>query len=346
MDNPYQALTISHIQQEGPDFKTYYFDQDPAHPLSYQAGQYLTLVLKKNNREHRRSYSIISAPVLQEPLAIGVKRIGNGLFSRYLIDQVRPGDQLLTSGAGGLFTLPNPMQDFRQVFFFAAGSGITPILSLLKTVLYAYPLLKAVLIYSNHTPERAIYGAELQQLATAFPNRFILECLYSNSPDLSRARLHKDLLEWFLQHHAQAPPDQLLAYVCGPLNYMRMCTYGLREAGMPAGNIRKENFSTEKPQTLVLPPDQDPHLVTLHWRSQTYQVPVQYPATILQAARQAGLHLPYSCEAGRCGNCVARCLSGQVWLSYNEVLTDKEIAGGLTLTCMGHPIGGDVVLAI
>jgi ferredoxin len=127
---------------------------------------------------------------------------------------------------------------------------------------------------------------------------------------------------------------------------MRMCTYGLREVGVPAGNIRRENFSTEKPRTLVLPPDQDPHLVTLHWQGQTLRIPVQYPATILQAARQFSLHLPYSCEAGRCGNCVARCLSGQVWLSYNEVLTDKEIAGGLTLTCVGHPIGGDVVLAI
>jgi ferredoxin-NADP reductase len=152
MDNPYQALTISHIRQEGPDFKTFYFAANPAHSLSYQSGQFLTLVLKKHRQEHRRSYSIISAPVLHEPLGIGVKRIGNGLFSRYLIDQAKPGDQLLTSGVGGLFTLPDQVQDYRQVFFFAAGSGITPILSLLKTVLYAHPLLKAVLIYSNHTP--------------------------------------------------------------------------------------------------------------------------------------------------------------------------------------------------
>lgn len=346
MDNPYLALTISHVRQETPDFKTFYFEPDPAHPIAYEPGQYLTLVLEKNKQEMRRSYSFISAPVLHEPLGIGVKRVDNGLFSRYLIDRAQPGDQLLSSGAGGFFVLPDPIRDYRQVFFFAAGSGITPVFSLLKTVLYAHPQLKAVLIYSNHTPEQAIYRAELQQLAEAFPNRFVLELLYSNAADLSRARLHKDLLRWFVRTYALAPADQLLAYVCGPLNYMRMCIYGLREAGIPGASIRKESFSTDKPRRLVAPPDQEAHLVTLHWQGQAHQVAVPYPATILQAARQAGLQLPYSCEAGRCGNCVARCLSGQVWLSYNEVLTEKEIARGLTLTCTGHPIAGDVVLEI
>jgi ring-1,2-phenylacetyl-CoA epoxidase subunit PaaE len=346
MDKPYQALTISHIRQERPDFKTFYFEPDPAHPISYQPGQYLTLVLERNKQEHRRSYSFVSTPVLHEPMTIGVKRIDNGLFSRFLIDQAQSGDQLLTAGAGGFFVLPDPIQEYRQVFFFAAGSGITPIFSLLKTVLYAHPKLKAVLIYSSQTPEQAIYRAELQQLAEAFPNRFVLELLFSNAADLSRARLHKDLLESFIKTYALVPADQLLAYVCGPLNYMRMCLYGLREAGVPRPNIRKENFSTDKPRALVVPPDQDLHLVTLQWQGQAYQLAVQYPATILQAARRAGIRLPYSCEVGRCGNCVARCLSGQVWLSYNEVLTDKDIARGLTLTCTGYPIGGDVVLEV
>ena len=346
MDHPHLALTISHIREESPDFKTFYFAADPARPIAYQSGQYLTLVLEQRQQEFRRSYSIISAPVLHEPLAIGVKRIDNGLFSRYLIDQVRPGDQLLTTGAGGLFTLPAQVEDYRQVFFFAAGSGITPILSLLKTVLYGHPLLKAVLIYSNHTPQQAIYLAELQQLAEAFPNRFQLECLYSNAANLARARLHKELLLWLVENYALAPADQLLAYVCGPLNYMRMCLYGLREAHIPGENIRKENFSTEKPKALVVPADQEAHLVTLHWQGKTYQVTVQYPETILKAARKSGVDLPYSCEAGRCGNCVARCRSGQVWLAYNDVLTDKEIARGLTLTCMGYPVGGEVVLEI
>lgn len=346
MENTYQALTISHIRQEQPDFKTFYFADDPAHPLFYHSGQYLTLVLKHHQQEFRRSYSFVSAPILQEALAIGVKRIDNGFFSRHLIDRVQPGDQVLSAGAGGLFTLPDPVRDYRQVFFFAAGSGITPIFSLLKTLLYAHPLLKAVLIYSNRTPGHAIYLAELQQLASAFPNRFHLECLYSDAADLSRARLHKDLLENLVRQYALVPAGELLAYVCGPLNYMRMCTYGLRETGVPAANIRKENFSTEKPRTLLLPPDQDLHQVGIYWQGRHWQIPVQYPATILQAARKAGLNLPYSCEAGRCGNCVARCVSGQVWLAYNEVLTDKELALGLTLTCMGYPIGGDVVLEI
>jgi ring-1,2-phenylacetyl-CoA epoxidase subunit PaaE len=113
--------------------------------------------------------------------------------------------------------------------------------------------------------------------------------------------LHKELLLWLVENYALAPADQLLAYVCGPLNYMRMCIYGLREANIPGENIRKENFSTEKPRALVVPADQEAHQVTLHWQGNTYQVTVQYPETILKAARKSGIGLPYSCEAGRCG---------------------------------------------
>lgn len=346
MEHPYQALTISLIREEIPGFKTFYFESDPARPLAYQAGQYLTLVLNPGQQELRRSYSIISTPVLHEPLGIGVKRIENGLFSRYLIDRAKTGDQVLTIGAGGLFTLPDHLEDYRQVFFLAAGSGITPVLSLLKAVLYGHPQLKAILIYSNHSPEQVIYKQELIHLAATFTNRFKLEMLYSDAADLTRARLHKDLLLWFINNYASAASEQVLAYVCGPLNYMRMCIYGLRESSIPNDNIRKENFSTEKPPVLTMPPDQEAHLVTLTWQQASYQVRVQYPQTILQAARKSGIPLPYSCEAGRCGNCLARCRSGQVWLAYNEVLTDKELAQGLTLTCMAYPVGGDVVLEI
>jgi ring-1,2-phenylacetyl-CoA epoxidase subunit PaaE len=128
---------------------------------------------------------------------------------------------------------------------------------------------------------------------------------------------------------------------------MRMCNFVLHEINVPTENIRRENFLIAQPPPVVsLPPDRDLHSARIHFRSNTYSIPVHYPDSILQAAKKLGLSLPYSCETGRCANCVARCINGKVWLSYNEVLTEKDIANGLTLTCVGHPVGGDVELAI
>ncbi|KUG08150.1 ferredoxin--NADP reductase [Solirubrum puertoriconensis] len=346
-DSLYLPLTVTAIRPETADTKT--FELAPANGavLPYQAGQYLTLVHEQHGHEVRRSYSISSSSALAEPLAITVKRIENGTFSRLLVDKVQVGDILLTTGPAGFFTLPPDAAPYRQVWFMAAGSGITPIFSLLKTLLATQPELSAVLVYSNHSPATAIFHDALHALAAQYPERLRLEWLYSNHPNLARARLYKELLEALVQRYATAAPEQLLAYVCGPLNYMRMCTYALRELQVPAINIRKESFNAEPAYVPpVLPPDTEPHQVVLQWRGQQHQLLVQYPSTILQAARQQGIRLPYSCEAGRCGNCVARCTQGQVWMSYNEVLTDRETTRGLVLTCTGYPVGGDVHLEV
>lgn len=338
------TLTVTGIRQELPDFKT--FVLEPDRPLDYKAGQYLTLVHSDKEQDIRRSYSITSSPALQEPLSIGVKRIENGFFSRRLVDDVQPGDKLYAAGAAGLFILPDDMPAYRQVFLLAAGSGITPELSLLKSILYTYPDVAVTLIYSNSNPEKAIYREELQQLELAFPHRFRLQFLFSNSPDLSRARLYKDLLQQFVRQYAEAPLQQVLFYICGPYSYMRMCYWALRQLGAPTENIRRENFNTTKVAISQTPPDTDPHEVILQVNDQEHKLTVEYPDTILRAARKAGLHLPYSCEAGKCGNCTARCTSGKVWMSYNEVLTERDLQQGLILTCVGYPVGGPATLKI
>ncbi|WP_242919936.1 ferredoxin--NADP reductase [Pontibacter liquoris] len=342
----YLPLTITAIKEEIPGFKTFEFGAEDAKAVPYKPGQYLTFVHPGLTQEVRRSYSIISAPALQEPLAIGVKRVENGFYSRRLVDNAQVGDTLQTIGATGLFTLPDDMTPYRQVFLLAAGSGITPIYALLKTLLYTYPAIHVVLIYSNSTPQQIIFREELEQLAIRFPAQLRIEFLLSNSPDLARARLYKDLLQDLLQQYTLAPYEQVLFYLCGPLTYMRMCFYALRQVNVPADNIRKESFSTAKVAPRVLPPDTEPHTVTLRFHDNSYSLQVQHPQTILQSAKKAGIAVPYSCEAGKCGSCAARCITGQVWLSYNEVLTEKDLQKGLTLTCVGYPVGGDVELEI
>jgi ferredoxin-NADP reductase len=342
----FKPVTIDRIHQETKGFKTFVFKE--GHGINYQAGQYLTFVHHTELQELRRSYSIVSAPLLGEPLTIGVKRIENGAYSRFLIDRASPGDQLMTTGAGGLFTLPSNIADVKKVFFLAAGSGITPILPLLKTCLHIHTHVAVVLLYSNPSPSGTAFLDLLTSLQASFANRFHLGFYFGDTHDLRRARLNRESLsERIHDEFRDTKRDEALFYICGPESYMRMCTYTLQELGFPRDNIKRENFIIDRiVPARPSPPDKESRMVDLHYDGHHYRLKVEYPESILQAAKKQGIELPYSCETGRCGNCAARCVSGKVWLSYNEVLTDKELQSGLTLTCVGHPAGTDVSLVI
>jgi len=339
---PYITLTISEIRQETANTKSFVLATDA--PLSYLPGQFLTLVFRKPDKEERRSYSISSNPHLGEPLTITVKRIDNGEFSRFLFDQCTEGDTLLTIGATGFFTLPEHIDGYRRYFFLAAGSGIAPVLPLIKTLLNDHPTRKVFLLYSNRSEDHTIFYNELTTLERAFP-QFTATYMFSVAKDLMKARVGKLMLQQYLKQHLPDEPDTALFYLCGPHDYMQMIAITLLTEGVPPVNIRKENFSTVKLKVKELPPDQEAHRVTIHYEKKEHTLTVQYPLTILETAKRAGIVLPYSCEAGKCGTCSATCLRGNVWMSYNEVLLDKELAAGRVLTCVGYPYGGeDVVL--
>ena len=340
----YRQLVIETVREETKDFKTFSFRD--GHHLKYEAGQFITLVDFIGTREIRRSYSIVSSPVLEEPLSIGVKRIDNGFFSRKLFDKTLPGDLLTTIGVSGFFKLPENIKFFNSIFFFAAGSGISPILSLIKTTLYAHPKISVYLIYSNTTPENTAYIRLLKQLEKDFRGRFTIDFLFSTASDLRKARLNSDrILELLLIHTANL--EKSLFYICGPESYMRLVIFLLIEEGFPNEHIKKEDFNPgNRKLSLKLPADKNNYEVQLKTNEKNYSFTIHYPDTILQAAKKLKFNLPYSCETGKCGTCVARCLHGIVWMSNNEVLTDHELSNGLILTCTGHPQSSGVVLEI
>ena len=342
----YKKLTIHDIIQETNDVKIFYFDKSSSEGILYKPGQYLTFIFDESGTGSRRSYSLASSPVLDEQLYIGIKRIPNGSFSRKLFDHAKPGDSLITAGVGGVFTLPEEVHLYRQFFFFAAGSGILPIYSLIKTLLHSYPFTRLVLIYSNRSVAKSVFYEELNSLQARYPDTLHIEFLFSNTEDLFRARLHADLVGMYLETLAIDKLDNCLYYICGPESYMRFCTFVLQGYKIPSQNIKREIFHTARPVSGIEPPDKDAHLVSIQKGETEYQVQVRYPTTILQAARKQGIDMPYSCEVGRCGNCMAECLRGNVWMSYNEVLTERELARGLVLTCTGFPVGGDVSIKV
>jgi ring-1,2-phenylacetyl-CoA epoxidase subunit PaaE len=345
-DNSWEEITITDIIEETPEARTFVLSTTSGATINYQAGQFLTLVFPKSKSEtERRSYSFSSAPLTGEPAAITVKAIPNGAFSRKLM-QAKCGDQLLMSGINGFFTLPENIQDFQQLFFIAAGSGITPIFSLIKTALHSYSWLSVILIYSNRSRENTIFFKQLTGLAAKFKGRFKIDFLFSDSGDLLSARLNNSLLVSFLNRHTAGPFEKVHFFLCGPFEYMDTAMITLLTEGVPLKHIRKENFNSIKPQLLQKPPDIKSHKVFLETGKGVFSMTVQYPDSILTQALKENIPLPYSCRSGQCGSCAALCLEGKVWMAYNEVLTPKETQQGIILTCTGFPVGGDATLKI
>ncbi len=326
------------------DFRLFELKPLNGEEISYQAGQYITFTEHTGQQEVRRSYSMTSSPLLNEPMTIGVKRLENGSFSRLLF-RLKKGNVLTSTGTGGFFSLPEKVPVRQQFFFLAAGAGITPVFSIIKTACVSYPNISIVLIYSNHSPRQTAFLKELKSLEENNSNLKIT-FLFSDNPDLNRARLNTEFLFRLLnEYHADIP--NALFYLCGPEAYMRMCLFTLREAGIADERIRKENFIVRKKEiTYNKPPDERPHEVIINVNGKMTALVVQYPLSILETAKRSGLSLPYSCESGICGNCVARCISGAVWMANNEVLTDMDLKEKLVLTCTGYPVYGDVFLKI
>ena len=345
MHSIYKKVRVQEVIQETRDSKTFKLALADGSPLEYVAGQFITLVFPKSGeKEDRRSYSFSTAPGIDPDPAITLKWVENGEYSRKLIDYVKKGDEFLTIGASGFFTLPDDIDNHDRVFFLAAGSGITPVFSLLKTLLARDNEVQIVLVYSNKSKDDAIFLEELIALRNIHKDRFRIEFLYSNSPDLTRARLGKWLLENLLKEYGLPDPPKTLFFLCGPYDYMRMATIVLQTEGVPPENIRRENFSAVKPRFRPQPDDKAPHRVDILILDEEYSIECQYPETILQKARKSGIALPYSCESGQCGTCAATCVSGEIFMWNNEVLLDSEVEKGRVLTCTGYPVGGDVVI--
>lgn len=345
IQEPIIPFVITHIIKETEDVTTFLLQAQNGAPVPYKAGQFLTFLFEDEFGVGRRSYSLSSSPVVDEPLAITLKRIPNGRYSRWFAERAKAGDAVYALAPTGQFVLPEENPDSHYYCLYAAGVGITPIYSIIKTILYRLTNAQILLFYSNTDATSTVFYNELMELSARFKERLHINWIFSSSKNLNKARLNKEVLPQWLQPHLNNSQSPLF-YTCGPYDYMRMVTYGLEEMGYSQNVIRKEIFDISRPVLKAVPPDVAAHQVIIKDSEKNYPLLVQYPNTILKTAITQGIALPYSCETGKCGACTVQCTSGKVWMSYNEVLTDKELAEGKVLTCTGFPIGGDVVIEI
>jgi len=344
-------LKVSKIIRETKDTITIQLYNADGLKIPYEAGQFLTFIFNQGNNEIRRSYSFSSTPGIDEFMAVTVKRVVNGQVSRFLLDHISKDEVLTSLPPSGRFTIDTNPALQRQIFFIAAGSGITPIFSLLKKVLAEEPLSSIFLIYQSHNEKSIIFKNQLLEIEKKYPVQFKWINLLSKPgkyphagnrssphagrPGLPSGRLTNFLLEKLINTHGVSHREKLF-YLCGPPAMMRMAQFTLKLMGFTDEQIRKENFTVEYVPPPPLISNTDPRQLIIHYQQKTYTITAAYPTNILQAALNNHIQLPYSCRGGRCSTCVARLMKGKVIMSINEVLTEKDLQEGLILTCVGY----------
>lgn len=334
-DHGFHPLRVTRVVRETAEAASFTLDV-PAElrgAYAYEAGQFLTFRFRIDGQRHLRSYSMSSSPAVDADLAVTVKRVPGGLVSNWMNETLRPGDVVEATVPAGAFCL-RPGDG--EVVAFAAGSGITPVFSLLKTAL-ATTTRRVRLLYANRDRDAVIFGADLDALVERYADR--LEVVH-----------HLDVEQGFVDADALAPFVEAAAgaecYICGPTPFMDIAEGGLLAHGVAAARIHIERFTPapppEPPEASAASAAGPATRVTVQLDGRTGTADHRPGTTILQTARQMGLSPPFSCEAGNCATCMARVVEGAVEMRVNDVLTDDEVADGWVLTCQSLPTTASV----
>lgn len=343
------TFKISKVIPTVNDCIQYEFESPKDYP-AYLAGQFLSLVFQRNGKELRRSYSFHSSPAVDEALAITVKRVENGEISRFMHHQLEQGDTLQVQAPQGMFSYSPQTLKPRTIFLFAAGVGITPLFSILKTALLQEKQSRVVLVYSNRNAEDTLFRETLLDWQQRFPEQLHIIWIYSNAKNLFTARLNRFYIEEILHKELIYDKSEALFYSCGPIIYMDLCRFTLLGLGFEAAQIKRETFVLpedevdEDDTSSAEPADTNTYQVEIIFNNKHYEFPVPYNQRILDAALARQIPLPYSCKSGMCSTCVATCIQGGVRMDYNEVLMDDEIEQGRVLVCTAHPTSNDTVI--
>lgn len=317
---------------------------------TYKAGQFLTLCFDFGEREVRRSYSFSSSPDVDEPYEVTVKRVDNGEISRLLHHNTAVGDVIDVMDPQGLFVYEPVAKSNRNVFLFAAGVGITPLFSILKTALTREDNSKVILIYSNSSQESTVFYEDLLHWQKRYPERLKIEFIWSNAKNLMKARLNREYLISLVKENIDTEVESVF-YTCGPLFYMDLCRFTLLGMGFPDENIKKETFhfpeeEEDEDEKEEEPVDETAYDIILKFNGEMYPLTIPYNKSVLDVGLEHKIKLPYSCKSGMCSTCISQVQEGAVRMDYNEVLTDREVDNGKCLICTSHPIEDGTVIEV
>lgn len=338
----YHSLRVKEVVDETDDTRSFVLDvpTDLRHSFAYRAGQFCTFRVRIGSDELLRSYSMSTAPGVDDDFAVTVKRVPSGAVSNWFNDRVSVGDVLELSRPAGVFC-PRPGEV--PVVALCGGSGVTPVFSIIKDVL-ATTTRPIELLYANRSADSVIFDAELRRLQGEHGDRLRVQLHF----DSDAGYLDGDAVHGFVADHLDGD-----FYICGPTPFMDLVETTLLAAGVVPERIFIERFQTGGPP-LPLEPDGVPpdaadeneatEEVVVILRGKPTTVTYRAGDTILETARRGGLAPPFSCEAGNCATCMAFLREGTVTMRVNNALTPDEIEEGWILTCQGLPTSRTVTV--
>jgi ring-1,2-phenylacetyl-CoA epoxidase subunit PaaE len=343
-------LQIKKVIKETDDAATIVFWHPLNEVIKYKAGQFITLCATINGDKLRRAYSMSSSPVVDAALSVTIKRLGGGIVSNWLIDNAQAGQFIEVIEPMGRFFVEPQSQSARSHVFFGAGSGITPLYSMIKTLIRSEPLSKIYLVYGNRTEESILFKKELNQLEAE--NRGRLQIVYILSKPSATwvggtDRINQAQAVYYMKQMG-VDIGQAHYYLCGPQGMMVEVQKALVMFNVAESKVHKESFLNEAarlPEPEVFD-TATKYSVRVNYDGNTFDFDVEPHQTILEAALERDIDLPYSCQAGMCTACLGICKSGSVKLDEEDGLTDKELAAGYVLTCVARPKSSGVVIDI
>lgn len=348
----FHRLAVNDLRRESTDAvsMTFAIPKGLESDYSFMPGQYLTLRTMFEGEEVRRSYSICSGPDDGE-IRIAVKRVDGGAFSSWVTDRLKCGDELDVMTPIGRFGIAPAPGAKRIHVGFAAGSGITPIISIIKGVLAREPKSRFFLFYGNRSSTGMLFRETLEELKDRFIDRLsIFHVISGEEQDIPilHGRLDKEKVRVLLRSLVPAGSVDH-AFICGPSGMSDEVELTCRELGMPPERIHVERFVSEfggrpRPKKAIAPDAPPKAVAALIIDGKRREVPVAEGEVILDAALRAGMDLPFSCKGGMCSTCRAKLVEGEAPMDTNYALEPWELEAGFILTCQAKPSTERVVV--
>ena len=331
----YHSLQVEQVVEETADAVSLQFtlNADQVERFRYRPGQFLTLRLPWQGEHLLRCYSMSSAPIVDSSLRVTVKRVVEGRGSNWICDHVQAGDCIEVMQPAGVFT-PDSLDG--EFLLFAGGSGITPVFSILRSVLLRGRG-QVRLIYANRDEVSIIFREALKELGEQYADRFDVIHLLDSVQGRPNVSLLRRLARGM---------ESSQAFICGPGPFMDAAEAALQELMLPSDRIHVERFISlpseesrdqDLREALTAAAEVSEAQVVIELDGKQYELQCQGDETILDAAERAGIELPYSCQAGMCASCMCEVTEGEVKLLHNDVLDERDLSKGLTLTCQAVP---------
>jgi ring-1,2-phenylacetyl-CoA epoxidase subunit PaaE len=335
-----RPVKVVKVVRETNDAVSIYLTEADGSTLEFRPGQFLSVDVVIDGERLRRAYSLASACLPNVPVHITVKRIEDGRVSNHLNDTIQEGDELAVLGPSGNFTVEPRSVNARHLVMIAGGSGITPIMSILETVLRVETGSRVTLIYGNRGWDDVIFRDRLGRLCDEFGERLVIDHVLERPPQswsAGEGLLSGDVLEARLQALGIEDERLIRYFLCGPTPMMEAAHEVLRQRGVDANRIAEERFIRPEDRSGVVGSEKT-ELVVISKAGQDRGIQVEPGQTILEAAMAAGIEMPFSCAMGGCGACRVRHAEGEIQMEEPNCLSRAEREQGYVLTCVGRPL--------